>query len=116
MKVVYTPEFRRDLRAIKSYYLKNDAKEYAKKLGIGILTACAELKDCPQKGPEASKRFGVDTDMRYLVLGQYIVFYRIDDETIEIIRIFDTRTNIIFRMFGIDDSDPESEKYWGEYM
>ncbi len=114
MKLVYTPEFRQDLRAIKSYYLKKDAKEYAKNLGIKVLTACTELKDCPQKGKEASKRFGIDADMRFLVLGRYMIFYRIDDETIEIIRIFDTRTNIIFRIFGIDNSDTESEDYWGD--
>ena len=50
--------------------------------------------------------------MLFFVIERYIVFYRIDGEEIEIIRLFDTRRNILFHMFGIDNSDPGSEDYW----
>ena len=112
MVLKFSPEFRRDLRAEKSYYTEHDAAEYAKEITKRILDACSDLKKCPQKGKSAAERFEIDTDMLFLVIERYIVFYRIDGEEIEIIRLFDTRRNILFHMFGIDTNDPESDDYW----
>ena len=52
--------------------------------------------------------------MLFLVIKDYIVFYRVTNETIDIVRLFNTRMNILFRMFGINTSDPESESFWDE--
>ena len=75
---------------------------------------CSALKDFPEKGKSTSERFLIDTDMRFIVIRDYIIFYRINDDAIEVIRLFNTKMNILFRMFGIDTSDPESEAFWGE--
>lgn len=114
MILKYTPEFRRDLRTEKTYYAKLDAIEYADTLGKKILTACADLKSFPDKGKSAAKRFGIDTDMMYLVVDMYLIFYRTESDVIEVVRLFNTQTNILFHMFGIDTRDPESESYWEE--
>ena len=113
MIVQYTPEFRRDLRKLKTR-LENEGFPSADTIGKDILTACSDLKNNPEKGLSAADRFEIDTDMQFLILGMNIVFYRINGETIEIVRLFDTRTDILFRLFGIESSDPESEEYWNE--
>ncbi len=114
MRLQFSPEFRRDLRSEKSYLTEHTSKDYADKVGIIILKECSSLKDFPHKGKSASERFEIDTDMLFLVIKDYIVFYRVTNETIDIVRLFNTRMNILFRMFGIDTSDPESESFWDE--
>ena len=113
MRVHFTPEFRRDLRKLK-HYLNEQGFHNADKVGKEILTECSDLKNFPHKGKSAYERFGIETDMKYLILGQNLIFYRINAGFVEIIRLFDTRSNIAFRMFGIDIKDPESEEFWGE--
>jgi len=114
MILKYTPEFRRDLRTEKAYYINHDAVQYANEIGKKILSACANLKEYPHYGESAAERFDIDTDMMYFVVGRYMIFYRIEADVIEIVRLFNTQTNILFRMFGIDSTDYESEAYWDE--
>ena len=47
MILKFTPEFRRDLRAEKSYYTEHDAAGYAKEIVKRILDACSDLKAFP---------------------------------------------------------------------
>ncbi len=114
MIVIYTPEFRRDLRAEKSYYIKHNAAQYANEIGKRLLTACASLKKSPNSGKSAAERFGIDTDMKYLVVERYMIFYRVEANAVEVVRLFNTQTNILFHLFGVDTTDLESEAYWGE--
>ena len=44
---------------------------------------------------ELSKRIGRETDYRYLISRNYIVFYRIEDDSISVYRIIDARTDYI---------------------
>jgi len=112
MILKFSPEFRKDLRAEKTYYIEHDAAEYAKITVKKILDACFDLKRFPDKGKSAAERFEIDTDMLFLAIEKYIVFYRINRNEIEVIRLIDTRRNILFHMFGMDTSDPEAEDYW----
>lgn len=50
-------------------------------------------------------KFDVDTDMRYLISSNYIVFYRKDNDTIKIIRILDARINYIKYLFDDYNED-----------
>ncbi len=111
MIVRFTPEFRRDLRNLR-LYLKKQGFKSADTIGKDVLQACSNLKNNPQIGLSASERFGIETDMMFLILGKNIVFYRTEKDYIEIVRMLDTRTNIMFRMFGIDAGDTSSEEYW----
>lgn len=101
MRLVYSPKAREDLREIKEYIrdaLLNPiaAENVTKK----ILKSCALLKDNPKLGAELSGKIDRDTDMRYLIINQHIAFYKLENDTIRVIRIRDARTNymhIIFR-------------------
>ncbi len=98
MKLRYTPESRRDLRTIQAFIINNDG-DPTKPLA-SLTDACSSLKQTPEIGVSASKRYGVDTDMLVLFHDRYAVFYRLNDNFVEIVRIFDTRMDIMFHMFG----------------
>lgn len=100
----YTPEARRDLRGIKKYLSENADTAFADKIGQSIVEACSGLKDTPYIGVTTMERYDIQTDMRILIIGRYIAFYRIHKDVVEVVRIFDTSMDIMFRMFGIDES------------
>ena len=94
MKLRYTPEALNDLAEIKQY-IKEDLGSpiAAGKIISGILASCSLLKNQPGLGMELSKRIGRETDYRYLISRNYIVFYRIEDDSISVYRIIDARTD-----------------------
>lgn len=100
MTLVYSPQARADLRDIKTYIrdaLSNPIA--AENVTRKILKSCALLKDNPRLGAELSGKTGKDTDMRYLIIGQYIAFYKIDDKVVRVIRIKNARTNYMHIIF-----------------
>jgi plasmid stabilization system protein ParE len=114
MILQFSPEFRRDLRREKIYLAEHESKEYADKIGITILNECVALKSFPRKGKLASERFEIETDLRFLVVNEFMIFYSVNEDSINIVRLFNTKMDILFRMFGIDTSDPDSDDYWNE--
>ena len=57
------------------------------------------LKDNPYFGPKMSDRFNIDTSLRYLIVSKQIVFYDINEDNIEIIRILDSRQDYLSLLF-----------------
>ena len=50
-------------------------------------------------GAALAEKVGRETDLRYLISGKYIVFYRVGRESISIIRILDGRINYMRVLF-----------------
>ena len=46
-----------------------------------------------------SDRFNIDTPLRYLIVSKQIVFYDINEDNIEIIRILDSRQDYLSLLF-----------------
>ncbi len=96
MKLRFTPEALNDLAVIKQYIRKDlESPIEAGKIISGILASCSLLKNQPGLGMELSKRIGRETDYRYLISRNYIVFYRIENNSISVYRIIDARTDYI---------------------
>ena len=96
MKLRFTPEALNDLSEIKQYIGKDLGSPIAAgKIISGILASCSLLKNQPRLGMELSKRIGRESDYRYLISGNYIVFYRIESNSISVYRIIDARTDYI---------------------
>lgn len=90
MKLRYTPQARADLRNFKQYISVELCNPHAeKKVTEKIVKDCSNLKN----------KLDVNTDLRYLISSNYIVFYRVDNDVISIIRICDARTNYISILF-----------------
>lgn len=102
MKLRYTPQARTDLRNIRKYISESLFNSIAaKRITEKIVKDCSNLKNNPFLGPELKNKLDVDTDFRYLISSNYIVFYKVDGDLISVIRICDGRTNYINILFDI---------------
>lgn len=101
MKLRYTPEARADVREMLEYIretLKNPLA--ANRIAARLLESCSRLKDQPLMGATLAEKVGRETDLRYLISGkQHIVFYRVEDDAVSVIRILDGRTNYMRVLF-----------------
>ncbi len=70
-----------------------------KKLKNNIVDTISLLKDNPYLGPKMSDRFDIDTPFRYLIVSKQLVFYNVNEENIEIIRILDSRQDYLSLLF-----------------
>lgn len=102
MKLRYTPAARTDLREKREYIsemLKSPIA--ADRIITGILEDCSHLKEQPKMGAELSEKIGRETDLRYLICGKHIAFYRIEKDIVSVVRILDGRTNYMRVLFQL---------------
>lgn len=100
----YSPEARDDLKQIKKYISDNLQNFIAAKHIVSEITkSCSHLKEHPRIGAELSKKTGRNTSLRYIVKGNYFVFYRIEKDSISVIRILNGRTNYLQVLFNSDN-------------
>ena len=89
-------EAQNDLAEIKDYITKelenpNTALAIVKKITKNMRI----LEDFAYAGASLSSIADIDSDYRFLVSGNYIVFYRIKNDNIEIVRVMYGRRNWI---------------------
>ncbi len=101
MILSYTPLARQDLHEIEDY-IKNELAnpQAAKNTVQRVLKGCSNLKANPKLGLDLSSKIGQKTDLRYLIISTYIAVYRIEKNTIKVIRIRDGRTDYINYLFS----------------
>ena len=100
MKIIYKKAAIDDLLNIENYIINQfHNTQAAKKLKSNILDTISLSKDNPYLGPEMSERFNIDTSFRYLIVSKQLVFYNINKETIEILRILDSRQDYLSLLF-----------------
>ena len=101
MRIKYRPAAIKDVdRACD--YLRNKLHNpsAAQNLTTKLLHSISLLKENPCMGvPLSSKPEAPETDYRYLVVSKQLVFYQIEGDVIEIVRILDGRTDYLARLF-----------------
>ena len=88
MKLIIAPAAKDDLQEIKEYIsvkLCNPAA--AVQIVKRILKDCRMLPDTPEIGIPLDRRIAVRTPFRFIVSGNWLVFYRINHDPVEIHRI-----------------------------
>ncbi|QNK40767.1 type II toxin-antitoxin system RelE/ParE family toxin [Caproicibacter fermentans] len=82
-----SPEAANDLRKIQQYIAAHlDAPVAAQKLVSRILKSMRGLADFPESGPNLSSVLNIETDYRFQVCGNYLIFYRVEKQTVFIVR------------------------------
>ena len=113
-KLIYTPKALEDLQGVKSYITEQFGASKAK-IGVREITsATRQLEIYPDEGPSLEELIDHPTDYHYLVVKPNYVFYRIEGDTVRVIRILNEKQNFLRILFGISSISEESEDYWGE--
>ena len=100
MRIIYKKSAIDDLLNTENYIINQFHNDQdAKKFKTNIVDTISLLKDNPYLGPKMSDRFNIDTPLRYLIVSKQIVFYDINEDNIEIIRILDSRQDYLSLLF-----------------
>ncbi|KXS47494.1 MAG: addiction module antitoxin [Halanaerobium sp. T82-1] len=84
-KLRINPLATEDLIEIRDYITKElESPAAAIKVVSKIIESYEKLKEFPMMGADLSVKVNIKTDFRYLVSGNYIIFYRTDDEYVSI--------------------------------
>lgn len=101
MRLRYTPQARTDLREIQAYLTGELANpQAAARTAKQLLQSCQRLKLYPQLGPALTEKIGRETNLRYLVSGNYLIFYRAEAPYVSVLRILDGRTDYLRVLFS----------------
>ncbi len=101
--IEYSPEAVADLQGIEEYIsVELENPQSAEKIVDDIIDKIDNLSELPEIGSPLSSRVDVKTDYRYLVCGNYNVFYRVEYDTVKIIRVLNARRNFMTILFGMD--------------
>ena len=84
-----------------------EAKEYIREENINAINKFTQilsdsienLAEFPELGMELSKKIEVKTDYRYLIIDEYMIFYKFDSRHLYIYRILSSRRNYIKILF-----------------
>ena len=97
MKLKYRPAAIADIRNACGYIReKLQNPQAAKRLKTRLLHGASLLKDNPYIGPRLDSRYdGLDTEIRFLVVSRHLIFYEVNGDVIEVIRILDGRTDYL---------------------
>lgn len=101
----YTPAAVDDLRRIRDYLRDELAQPLsAQRIPAEIVRRCALLKDAPLLGPTLQPRVRRPTDIRFLVCGAHLAFYRVGQDAVSILRILHSRQDFI-RALALSDGE-----------
>ena len=100
MRLLYRPAAINDIESTANYIeqeLNNPSAAY--KLKTNLVRSITLLRDNPELGIKLSDKFDVKSDFRFVIVNKQIVFYEIQPEHIEIVRVLDGRTDYLTHLF-----------------
>mgnify|MGYP000125142792 FL=1 len=99
-KIHYSPESRRDLDDIWDYIVSElQNRSAAERVIDRIMDAVDPLKNFAEMGTPLSSIVDVGTDYRFLVSGNYMVFYRVQGNDVYIDRVLYGRSDYMSVLF-----------------
>ena len=91
MRVVWSFDANNDIEQIWTYLAQNASVDRADRQIIKIVEACRLVSDWPRSG---SPRDNIIPGMRSIAAEPYVIFYRVGDEAVQIVRVLDGRRDI----------------------
>ena len=99
-KVLYAPEARNDLDEIWEYIAAELANPDAASNTVNTIMDAAEaLEDLPERGAPLSSVVGTESCYRFVLAGNYMVFYRIHEAMVYVDRILYQRREYLRVLF-----------------
>ena len=106
MHIVFSPEALNDIEQIKDYLIGQFGDDTATKSIKKVIKEIKTLEAFPFKGSGVLERYGIDSEYRYIYANKNYVFYRVDEDTVRVIRILDARRDFLSILFG---NNPQSD-------
>lgn len=113
-KIKYSPDAAGKLRALKTEISVQYGVDKAKQITKAITEEIKGLALFEKKGSAVSELFDVVTDYRYLFVSRNYVFYRIEEEYIRIVNIYNEKEDFMWQLFGINTTPQKTIDYWDE--
>lgn len=102
MKLRINPEVIEDIAEIKRYIREELCNPTAAdRIAKRIVSAFKELKTTPFIGATLDSVLEVKTDYRFLVCGNYLIFYKVKDDIISIYRVMNGHRDYCRQLFGM---------------
>ncbi len=111
-KLIYTPKALDDLQGIKTYVSRQFGGARAKSCVREIATTVRQLEMFPDEGPCLQDLIEYSTDYHYLVVKPNYIFYRIEGDTVRVIRILNEKQDFLQILFGMNCISEAGEEYW----
>ena len=99
MKIEFTPEAVRDLQRIKSYLDIEFGELIEKKALKDIMDSIEQLGLFPESGEPVFDKYGIAYDYFIYVVKKNYVFYRIERDSVKIVRVLDWRRDFMKILF-----------------
>lgn len=113
-KIVYSETALSKRKAIKKEIKEKHGKERADKFSKHISKSIAELKEFPELGVPLRDKYDLDCDYYMLFAEHNYFIYRIFDEIILILEIFNEKEDFMYQLFGVITTSQDTLDYWGE--
>ena len=112
--IKYSPDAKEKLIAVNKQITDIAGNVIANKKVSTIVETINGLKTNPQKGQSVAVLLNIITPYRFLHVEHNYIFYKISDNVIEIVDIYNEREDFMWKLFGIKLRTEESKDYWGE--
>lgn len=113
-KLVYSAIALSKRKAIKRDIKEKYGVNVADRVSKHISEVLYELKKFPELGISMRKKYDLDCDYYMLFVEKNYFIYRILDDMILILEIFNEKEDFMYQLFGIVTTNQESIDYWGE--
>ena len=100
LRIEFSPEALRDIEETKSRLLDEFGEKTAAENIKKVMKIVRSLEQLPFQGSGIWQRYGIESDYRYIYANHNYVFYRVEDDTVKIIRIMDARRDFINILFN----------------
>ena len=103
--IVYSPRAIGDLDYIWAFLAVDCGNPRAAERAVqGILDRIDALSELPEIGTPLDSRCIVHSDYRFVLSGNYLAFYRYENDSVFIDRVLDGRSDYLRKLFGTGES------------
>lgn len=113
-KIAYSEIALSKRKAIKKEIKDRYGKERADKFSEHISKSIAKLKNFPELGVSLRDKYELDCDYYMLFIEHNYFVYRIFDEMILVLEIFNEKEDFMFQLFGVVTTSQDTLDYWDE--
>ncbi len=113
-KIEYSQIVRRKLIDLRDELTLRYGEQFSQKTVAKILNSVRKLEQFSEMGKRIAELYDAETDYYYIFIGHNYFIYRIEDDKVIIVNMFNEKEDYIMKLFGISGRTQESADFWGE--